>query len=48
MRNYRDLYEALDDQRVGDEVTLHILRKGGVEEADVTVKLGERVFGQVE
>uniref|UniRef100_A0A7R9VQK3 PDZ domain-containing protein n=1 Tax=Chlamydomonas euryale TaxID=1486919 RepID=A0A7R9VQK3_9CHLO len=49
VKSYSDLFGLLDDQRVGDTVTLQLLRADGGDELrpiEAKVKLGERVLGQ--
>ncbi|KAG1653391.1 hypothetical protein FOA52_008486 [Chlamydomonas sp. UWO 241] len=45
---FSDLYNALDEQRVGDTVTVQLLRNGGEVKGEASVTLGERIIGTVE
>lgn len=46
VKSYSDIYNALDEKRVGDKITLDIMRGSNVISKVVT--LGERVLGQAE
>lgn len=42
VRNYADLFEALDEKKPGDKVTLDVYRTSSRNSAAITVKLGQR------
>ncbi len=48
VHTYYDLYSILDERRVGDIVSVGVLRKGGKEPAKVSVMLEERTLGRTE
>ena len=47
VRGLTDLFDRLDEKKVGDRVRLDLLRDGGQTKSSVEVELGERVVGQV-